>query len=83
MRLEERKGLIVAILRLANLSGAKLPVQQPGDQQLHHVRETIWRASFANGTKALRGVQGARAGEVFVRRNGARVNPAWHTDLKE
>jgi Domain of unknown function (DUF4440) len=46
-------GLLIAILSITSLGAARLTAQQPDDRQLLSVRESVWRAWFANDTVAL------------------------------
>jgi ketosteroid isomerase-like protein len=53
MKVKWSSLIIVAALSLAGLSTSALSAQNPGDEQLMRVRETVWRAWFANDTRAL------------------------------
>jgi len=47
------KNLIAAAALVTTLSTANLHTQKQDDDQLLHVRETVWRAWFAGDTKTL------------------------------
>jgi ketosteroid isomerase-like protein len=46
-------GLLFVIFSIASLGAAGLTAQQPDDRQLLSVRESVWRAWFANDSAAL------------------------------
>jgi ketosteroid isomerase-like protein len=52
MTLQRKSILVVAWVFMA-LSATKLTAQKRDDQQLLHVRETVWRAWFAGDTKTV------------------------------
>jgi ketosteroid isomerase-like protein len=51
--LRKTKNIAVMLLILIALNGARLAAQAQDDSQLLRVRETVWRAWFANDTKSL------------------------------
>lgn len=61
--------------RLVDLSFPEMRVQQFGDVVVVY---TQYRLAFVMGADTTR--QSGRATEVFVKRDGKWVNPAWHMD---
>ena len=53
MKLNWNSGIIIAAIVASTLGAVQLSAQKQNDEQLLHVRETVWRAWFAGDTKTL------------------------------
>jgi Domain of unknown function (DUF4440) len=53
MKLKWNSVIIIAAIVASTLDAVQLSAQKQNDEQLLHVRETVWRAWFAGDTKTL------------------------------